>query len=57
MKDYGRRFLVVLAITLCIGILFVGGKGGKAKSGESFEKHLKEAEIHVTKVDKDLPKN
>ncbi|MED2972710.1 hypothetical protein P4361_10805 [Fictibacillus sp. B-59209] len=57
MKDYGRRFLVVLAITLCIGILFVGGKGGKAKSGESFEKYLKEAEIHVTKVDKDLPKN
>ncbi|MDN4527346.1 hypothetical protein [Fictibacillus fluitans] len=56
MKDYGRRFLVVLAITLCIGMLFLGGKGGEAKSKENFEKHLKEPLFHGTKVDKDLPK-
>ncbi|SDM78333.1 hypothetical protein SAMN04488137_1910 [Fictibacillus solisalsi] len=56
MKDYGRRLLVVLAITLCIGMLFLGGKGGEAKSRENFEKHLKQPVFHGTKVDKDLPK-
>lgn len=55
MKDYGKRLLVVLAITVCIGILFVGGKGGEAKSEENSIKGLKAPGFHDTKVDKDSP--
>ncbi|MGC4376255.1 hypothetical protein WD019_04840 [Fictibacillus sp. Mic-4] len=28
--EYVKRFFVVIMITLCIGILFIGGRGGFA---------------------------
>lgn len=30
MVDYGRRFLIVLIIAVCIGLMFMGGKVSKA---------------------------
>lgn len=31
MRDYGRRILIAMIIGACIGLLFVGGKGGYAE--------------------------
>ncbi|MGM9927690.1 MAG: M23 family metallopeptidase [Bacillus sp. (in: firmicutes)] len=30
MLDYGKRFLIVLIIALCIGLMFIGGTNSKA---------------------------
>ncbi|WP_409301447.1 hypothetical protein [Peribacillus sp. SCS-155] len=30
VRDYGRRFLIVMIIALCIGLLFIGGTSGHA---------------------------
>jgi murein DD-endopeptidase MepM/ murein hydrolase activator NlpD len=34
MRDYGKRFLVVMIIALCIGLLFIGGKTGHAAGND-----------------------
>ncbi|MDQ0219027.1 hypothetical protein ELQ35_09890 [Peribacillus cavernae] len=32
MIDYGKRFLIVMILAGCIGLLFVGGKMGHAQT-------------------------
>lgn len=32
MIDYGKRFLIVIILAMCIGLLFVGGKTGHASA-------------------------
>ncbi|WP_156793121.1 hypothetical protein [Fictibacillus macauensis] len=54
MLDYCRRFLVVIAITACLFILFIGGTVGKARDGRGEGKNLKQSLFHGTKGDKDF---